>query len=176
MVGISLLSLILTTAITNGWTVKAHHVICANDTISESAVPKAAKHMQTGPVHQVSLLSQREALRLWYPFSGQTASCDPLLSSRGPRSDQAHNCTTTPVRFASSIHFISYFHNISLSPFTAIISKSWLVSKQVYQNGTLLGDKIVDKTSETADRVIFCLPRRNEYKPMYVIKEGPENF
>lgn len=83
-----MLSLILTTAITNGLTVKAHHVIGANDTMSESAVPKEAKHMQTGPMHRGSWLSQREAAEAVVSFLlAQTVNCDPVPSSRGPHSD-----------------------------------------------------------------------------------------
>lgn len=104
-------------------------------------------------------------------FLGTASQLWPCALQQGsllwPASHQAHNCTTTPIRYASSIHFISYFHSISLSPFTVIISKSWTVSKQVHQNGPLLGDKIAKKTSEITEVVLFCFPRRNEYKPRY---------
>lgn len=50
---VSLLVLILATAKPPCLTVKEHHVICANDRVSESVVPKEAKHTQTGPTHRV---------------------------------------------------------------------------------------------------------------------------
>jgi len=53
---VSLLALILTTAKPPCFTVKAHHVIRANDRVSERVVPKEAKHTQTGPTHRVSRL------------------------------------------------------------------------------------------------------------------------
>lgn len=53
---ISLLAPIVTTVKPPCFIVQEHHVICANDRVSESVIPKEAKHMQTGPTHRVSRL------------------------------------------------------------------------------------------------------------------------
>lgn len=81
---VSLLALILTTAITHCWTVKAHHLI--SPVIRQvTAVPKEAKHAQTGPGNPgFWLRGLMEAAKAAISFFwAKKASCDPLLSSRG---------------------------------------------------------------------------------------------